>query len=188
MEIDKNMPIAELMHTNENKSNEDELKHFNPYHDPKTGEFMSVDDFNKLSDKEKGEILKAIKLEKQYNQFIKDNTPPPPPPPGTTLNDVSKAIETITKNYHPNPGETIRGSYPELTDQELQRRILRLQNEQRYSDLVGDTKYVKSGGEKFRETLQTVGSAVAIAGSAVLVTSQIVNAIRGDKPKKKGGK
>lgn len=169
-------------------SDDSVLQHFNPYHDPKTGEFMSVDKFNKLTDKEKGEILKAIKLENQYKQFIKDNTPPPPPPPGTTLNDMSKAIETITKNYHPNPGETIRGSYPELTDQELQRRILRLQNEQRYSDLVGDTKYVKSGGEKFRETLQTVGSAVAIAGSAVAVTSQIVKAIRGDKPKKKGGK
>lgn len=185
MEIDKNMPIAELMHTNENKSNEDGLKHFNPYHDPETGEFMSVDDFNKLSSEQKTEILKAINLEKQYRQYVKDNTPPPP---GTGLLDMSKSINNIASSYHPNPGETIRGSYPELTDQELQKRINRLQSEQRYSDLVGDTKYVKSGGEKFRETLQTVGSAVAIAGSAVLVTSQIVSAIRGDKPKKKGGK
>lgn len=56
--------------------------------------------------------------------------------------------------------------YDKLTDEELRSRINRLNMEQQYSNLTGDTRYVKSGKEKTRELLQTTGAALAIASTA----------------------
>lgn len=79
-------------------------------------------------------------------------------------------------------GGTHREAYPELSDAELQKRVNRLNLEQRYSDLIGDTKYVKSGSEKAVEIIQTVGSIIGTVG----VLTGIVMSIRSSVKDKKG--
>lgn len=83
-----------------------------------------------------------------------------------TSDKILKGVKEVTEAGGKIPvgkGKTIKGKYPELSDAELQKRVNRLNLEQRYSDLSGDTKYVKSGGEKAREILQTIGALTAIA-------------------------
>lgn len=60
-------------------------------------------------------------------------------------------------------------SYKNIPDEEMRRRINRLQMERQYGDLTGDNKYVLSGKEKAKEILQTVGSVLGIAASALTV-------------------
>ena len=57
--------------------------------------------------------------------------------------------------------------YTKMSDEELRKKVNRLQMERQYGDLVGDNKYVMTGREKVRETLQTVGSLITIVGGAV---------------------
>ena len=59
----------------------------------------------------------------------------------------------------------------ELSDDEIRRRVNRMMLDRQYSDLTGETKYLKSGEEKCREALQTIG---AIAGIGLTITSIIV--------------
>lgn len=60
-------------------------------------------------------------------------------------------------------------SYKNIPDDEMRRRINRLTMERQYGDLTGDNKYVLSGKEKAKEILQTVGSVLGIAASALTV-------------------
>lgn len=60
--------------------------------------------------------------------------------------------------------------YPDLSDQELAAKLNRLRLEQGYSDLVGDTKVVKTGSEKAKDVLQTVGAIAGIGASIVAIT------------------
>ena len=67
-------------------------------------------------------------------------------------------------------GHTKFGRYPKLSDEDLNRNIKRMKLEQEYSNLVGDTVYVKTGSEKRHELLQNTGiilSSVAALGSAI---------------------
>lgn len=97
-----------------------------------------------------------------------------------SVNDIGNGVKAVgdgVRNMIPDkPGTTIRGTYPDLSDQELKRRIQRIQDEQRYSDLKGDTKYVKSGQEKAREAIQTltgaVGLATAVAGLIIAIRNK----------------
>lgn len=186
MEIDKNMPITKLMDDGDKEPNESDnsLCHYNPYHDPETGEFMSADKFNSLPPERKQEILKFIENEGKYKKFLNDN--PQIDPVEDFIKNTSISAKAAGDALKPKPGTTIRGTYPELTDQELQQRINRLQNEQRYSDLVGDTKYVKSGSEKFKETLQTIGAVAGIAAVSYPIVKEIAKSLSNSK--KKGGK
>lgn len=95
------------------------------------------------------------------------------------IQNVGKSVANVIPDK---PGKTVRGQYPDLSDQELQKRVNRIQLEQRYSDLKGDTKYVKSGEEKTREAIQTITAATALAGSVI----GLVIAIKGGS-KPKGG-
>lgn len=81
------------------------------------------------------------------------------------LSDIAKtasgAIDTSRGS------KVIRKDYSKLSDAELQKRVNRLNLERSYGDLSGDTKYVKTGKEKAREILQTVGASLAIASTAI---------------------
>lgn len=55
--------------------------------------------------------------------------------------------------------------YPNLSDNELAAKLNRLRMEQQYSDLVGDTKIVKTGSEKAKDILQTIGAVAGIGAS-----------------------
>lgn len=103
-----------------------------------------------------------------------------------SLKSVSNLANEVAK-IPVKKGQTIRGTYPEMTNQELQEKVNRMQLEQRYSDLKGDTKYVASGGEKTREILQTIGSITAIAGSLYVVGKPIFKLMSKKIKKKKGG-
>lgn len=101
---------------------------------------------------------------------------------------ASSAVSTAASIINTQRGsKAIRKDYSELTDQELQRRINRLNLERAYGDLSGDTKYVKTGKEKAREILQTTGAVLAIAATAVGIYSQLHGFKDiGGKNKKKG--
>lgn len=88
----------------------------------------------------------------------------------TVAGGVKGATDSL-RNIPTKSGGVVRGSYSDLSDAELQKRVNRLNLEQRYSDLVGDTKYVKSGGEKAKEIFQTVG---ALAGFVAAVTPAVL--------------
>lgn len=73
--------------------------------------------------------------------------------------------------------KAIRKNYSNISNEELQKRITRLNLERSYGDLTGDTKYVQTGKEKAREWLQTIGALLGITASAVA----IYRALHGDK-------
>ena len=72
-------------------------------------------------------------------------------------------------------GKVSYSNYPNMSDKELQDRAKRLELEHRYSDLNGDTKYEKSGSEKAREILQTVGAVAGIGGSIAYIIGLFAN-------------
>lgn len=101
---------------------------------------------------------------------------------------AQKKVESISKN-----GQSIvnytkdlfrdrrRGSkkinhkdYSKIPTAEMQQRIQRMKLEEEYAELRGDNKYVMTGREKTRETIQNIG---AIAGIALAI-AQIVVAFR----------
>lgn len=75
-----------------------------------------------------------------------------------------------------NPKETkIKDNRPyiEISDEELNKRVRRMQLERQYGDLTGDTVYEQTGREKTREYLQTIGSLLGIALSALTIYKYI---------------
>ena len=69
-----------------------------------------------------------------------------------------------------NPKETnlrTNRPYSELSDDELNKLVRRMQLERQYGDLTGDAKYEQTGKEKTREFLQTIGSVLGVLGSAL---------------------
>jgi len=110
------------------------------------------DIFNKMKYDESSQNLNdSVKLLKETNQLVKN-------------------VENIIPR---DQGTKLYSNHPELTDNELRNKINRLKTEHEYSDLVGETKYIKSGSEKAREILQTVGSSIAIVGSAAMVAATV---------------
>lgn len=155
---------------------DDSIQHYNPYHDPDTGEFMSAEQFNSLSPEDKKKILNYIESETKYKKFVKENTPPSA---GEQLGSLAGSIKSI--NIPTKPGQTVRGKYPDIPDDELQKRVNRMNLEQRYSDLKGDTHYVKSGSEKVKEVLQTIGSVLGVVSGIVLIAEPIKRLIEKKK-------
>lgn len=87
---------------------------------------------------------------------------------------ASNAVNTATIFTNTQKGSmVIKKDYSGLSDQELQRRVNRLNLERAYGDLSGETKYVKTGREKTREILQTTGAVLAIAATAVGIYNQL---------------
>lgn len=89
-------------------------------------------------------------------------------------NELARAIPTGTGKY-------VKKDYSSLSNEELSNRIRRLELESKYGQLSGDTKYVKSGGEKTREILQTAGAALAIGATAANLVTTILKYKRGQK-------
>ena len=99
-----------------------------------------------------------------------------------SLNEAGNAIGNIGKNK----SKTINKSdYGTLSDDELRKRINRLNMERSYGELTGDTKRVRSGQDWTREILQTAGAAVAIGASIATIVYQL-NDIKLGKGKKGG--
>ena len=121
------------------------------------------------------------KGKEQYDKDIKDSH--------DSIMDVLGAAKTIS-NETANLVGPKRGSkrvnkkdYSTMSDEELRKKVNRLQMERQYGDLTGDNKYVMTGREKVRETLQTVGSLITIAGGVVGI-AYTVNKLKSKVPGK----
>lgn len=123
-----------------------------------------------LSDEELTDLNRRVQQENKLAAETSSAYDPPQytgPKADQALRDASRMAKDIADALPKGNGKVIKKDYSYLSDQELRDRINRLQLEDNYGRLTGDTKYVKSGSEKTREMLQTVGSVLAIAGSAV---------------------
>lgn len=83
------------------------------------------------------------------------------------LGSIVGSAQTFTNETR--GSKVIRKDYSNLSDDELRARVNRLNLERSYGDLSGDTKYVRTGKEKAREWLQTIGAALAVTGSAITI-------------------
>lgn len=101
------------------------------------------------------------------------------------LNDGSDILNSTARLMPTGNGKTVRKNYSHMSDDDLRKKINRLQLEESYGRLTGETKYVKSGSEKAREILQTAGAVIAIGATAAGLASTIID-VRRNKPT--GGK
>lgn len=97
------------------------------------------------------------------------------------LTDTSKELLNISKNIKTKPGKYVHKDYSDITDQDLQKRVNRLNLEKQYGQLTGDTKYVMSGSEKAREMLQTIGSVIAVGASSAVIFKTFYEIINSKK-------
>lgn len=89
------------------------------------------------------------------------------------LKESSKLMDESAKVIPNKKGQQVKKDYSKIPNDELERRIRRLELEDRYGRLSGDTKYVKSGSEKAKELLHTMGSVLAAAATAVGIAALI---------------
>lgn len=105
------------------------------------------------------------------------------------LRESSKMMDEAAKAIPHKPGQYVKQDYSKLPNDELERRIRRLELEDRYGKLSGDTKYIKSGSEKAKDLLHTVGSVLAVAATAVGIASLVqqmkMNSAQNEKNKSK---
>ena len=97
-----------------------------------------------------------------------------------TYSKTASGIKSIANDISNMPamqekGTVSYGKYPNMSDKELQDRANRLALEHRYSDLTGETKYEKSGSEKAREILQTVGAVAGIGATIAGIIGLFAN-------------
>lgn len=87
-------------------------------------------------------------------------------------NELSNTLQERRGSLRINPKETkIRDNRPyrDISDDELRKRVNRMQLERTYGDLTGDAFYKQTGKEKTREYIQTIGSLLGIAMSALTI-------------------
>jgi len=86
--------------------------------------------------------------------------------------DLGNIVVGVPGTKRVNPKETKmydNRPYSEISDEELSKRVRRMQLERQYGDLSGDAIYEQTGKEKTREQLQTIGSILGIAISALTI-------------------
>ena len=138
---------------------------------------------DELTTKEMKQIMDDANTRKQWKQFVEGQKGPSA---GETAAEASatvlRGVQDISnqvRNAIPNePGTKKYAKFPDMSDQELQARINRLSLEQRYSDMTGQTKYIKSGQEQTREFLQTFGAIAGVGASIATVVLAIVKATK----------
>lgn len=120
-----------------------------------------------LTDKELQAVINRRNNEERLRESMNPKKEEPKKPEyDKAFREASKLANDIAAALPKGNGKTIKKDYSNLSDQELRNRISRLQLEDSYGKLSGDTKYVRSGSEKTREILQSVGMILAVAGSA----------------------
>lgn len=138
-----------------------------------------------MTNEELQQYITRNKLEKEYNRIQNENAPKPP-----DYSEIGRQAKQLTGDLSsmikgPATVDVRTKTYGYLTDQEISDRIKRIKLENEYANLVGDVKKVKTGEEKLRETLQTIGSVVAI-GSTVAGLIASINIARQSSPKVAG--
>ena len=152
-------------------------------YDAKTGKYYYTDDkgnrkeykthVSQLSDEELIDLNRRVKQENELHKESSSAYEYHGPKSDQALREASKLAKDIAEAIPKGTGKTVKKDYSDLSDQELRNRINRLQLEDNYGRLSGDTVYVKSGQDKLREFLQTAGAALAVAGSAATLALTI---------------
>lgn len=144
----------------------------------KEAEKKALEDINEET-KKVNQINANIKAKQEYARLTT-----PQSDAGKSITKTGEAVATLGKQVGEAPfgesGHKEYAKYENLNDEELRRKINRLKSEREYSDLTGDTKYVKTGKDKAREILQTLGAVLGIVGTGVTIIATIKN-IRGQK-------
>ena len=130
---------------------------------------------DQLSDAEITDLNRRVQQENKLAAETSDAYEYKGPKADQALRDASRMTKDISDALPKGNGRIVKKNYSNLSDQELRDRINRLQLEENYGRLSGDTKYIKSGSEKAREFLQTAGALLAITGSAVALANTIVD-------------
>ena len=71
--------------------------------------------------------------------------------------------------------KVVTKDYSDISNEELKRRIERLNLESNYGRLTGDTKMIRSGSDWFREILQSGAALTAIGSSAAAIYVSLKN-------------
>lgn len=128
-----------------------------------------------LSDTELTDLNRRVQQENKLAAETSDAYEYKGPKADQAFRDASRLTKDISESLPKGNGRVVKKNYSNLSDQELRNRINRLQLEDSYGRLSGDTKYIKSGSEKVREFLQTAGALLAITGSAVALANTITD-------------
>lgn len=131
--------------------------------DSQKQEFDAMKKYN-----EQAQILDAYeKNRKKYNPTKVEET-----------EEALKALAEGSKQFAqliPNDGGRKKyGSYPNMSNEELNERINRISRERTYSDMIGDTEYIKSGKEKLREFFQTATGVLTLGSLAIAIAKPLV--------------
>lgn len=169
-----------------------------------------IDDKNNQPKKSKPKLTKEERLAKENEKIISETrnlnirssnieakqkytklvTPPPPDNPGPSITKTGEELGKLGKQVGEGPigksGHKEYKDYKELNDNELRQKINRIKNERELSDLEGQTKYIKSGKDKAREILQTLGAVIGIAGTVIgiVATVKSMGSSNNNAPKK----
>jgi len=92
---------------------------------------------------------------------------------GKGLSDAAKQVSEAGKNLPTTRGRYERKNYSKLSNQDLEKRIRRLELEDRYGQLTGDTKYVKSGSEKVQDAIKFIGATLGILASGAIIAKTV---------------
>lgn len=93
--------------------------------------------------------------------------------PGKDLGEAAKNLMKAGDELPTKKGKYMHRDYTKLSNQDLEKRIRRLELEDRYGQLSGDSKYVKSGSEKVADVLKYLGSALAVVASGVIIAKTV---------------
>lgn len=174
-EINKKSKSTEQLKTDTTKKVEFDPSKAYTWTDKSGKKRVYKSEFGKLDDKQVAALQKRMENEKKIADAYKE---PDGPNISDALRDTSKLLDATARAFPTGGGKYVKKDYSHMTDQQLRDKISRLQLEESYGRLTGETKYVKSGSEKTREILQTAGVIVAIGGSAVALADTIRRMIK----------
>lgn len=149
-----------------------ELFHFNPYHDPKTGQFTENPRGSRLGryfvqnikdGKDKPNTSAAEKTIKNTKQGVEN------------ARDITVSAKNISQRRKKRKGSA-ESKARSMSDDELRKSINRLELERRYDSLTSDD--VSYGFDQLVDVLSIVGGIVGIAGGAAS-TYAVLKAVKG---------
>lgn len=82
---------------------------------------------------------------------------------GSTIRSASSLAGR--SSYRKNPSKKVKNELAGMSDEELRKRVNRMNLERQYRDLTGDT--TRRGAEAAKSTLETVGDIVGVMGGAL---------------------
>lgn len=150
-----------------------ELKHANPFR-TKSNQFASKENYHHLV----GDISQTTEQKPTDNAKDVSKQQLAVAGLGATgaifkgIKDISDASSKILDGKK--KSKKVVSKYPDIEDNELRQKLNRLKMESEYSDLVGDTKYIKSGSEKAREVFQTINGVAALGAALAAIVLSIV--------------